>query len=371
MSSHPRPHEEFLRFLRDGDLQERYERETRNLIRRTKSRFRGEKEEFVRNITNELAIDDEHRRVLNACVYPFAKGEIPGYYFVRAAPLVELEPRVKNMDFLIVCANPSPDEISIAIVGESKGNINDPEPIVSEMKERIAVLESQWGYVKQSYLNDTDMPREFVLGVLAIDANETAKSVIRKGGGMIVWGVDFSNDPVLDLHRPDLDRSDRQVRETMYHRNKRLSRVLDKLPTSESYKSFYLQSHVVAKLRVLTAVDKGKEDSTFTFDDVKTMVKEALDYVSEDRVITEETTKILTLAQSIGFVKQLGGGKLKIKSKNKKAEARASEIEKRWFNLRVKQEIGERIDGAIADLQPSYERERRARPALEEVAPTD
>jgi hypothetical protein len=370
MSSPRRSHEEFLQFLRDRDLQERYDKDIKRIIRRTKAKFRAGRDEFVENLRNELSKDDDHRRVLNACVYPFAQQEIPSYYFVRAAPLAEVRPPVKNMDFLIVSIDASDDEISMAIIGEAKGSINDPEPEVSETKERIDVFEKNWEYAKNRYLKDTEMPREFVLGVYAVDANETAKSVIRKGGKIIVWSVDFSNDPVLDLHRPDLpDRSDREIRETMYHRNKKLNQILNKLPTSQSFKTFYLQSHPVAKLRILTGVDKGKEDATFTFDDVKALVKEALDYVSEDDIIKQEALKILTLAQSIGFVKPLGSENFKIMSRSKQAAARESEIEHAWFDFRVREEVSQRIDTEITKLQPSYEKERASRPRLEEVSP--
>lgn len=367
MSLPPKSHEEFVKFLHHADLQQGYEEAVKRIARRVKRKIRSEKEELIRELGRALEDDDEHRRVLNACIYPFAQGQIPGYYFVRAAPLSELE-HVENLDFLIVCAEPGDGETPLAIVGEAKGSVNDPERHVAETKDRIVVFENNWQYARDQYFRGQELLREFVLGVLSSDANEISKSVVRKQGGIIVWSVDWSNDPIISLHRPDLSRSDSEVRETMFHKNRSLNVILDKLATSQSFKMFYEQSHQVAKLRVLTAVDKGKEEAIFSLDDVRTLVREALDYISDTQIIEKESQRILYWGVEIGFVRDLGSDKYQIKTRSKRAESRASEIERMWIANRLKELQKQRIDNEIAQIQPEFEKERMKRPTLEEIA---
>jgi len=338
----------------------------KKLSRKIKRKVSAERADTIRKLKRGMEEDDEHRRVLNACIYPFAHGDIPGHYFVRAAPLSELNPPVENLDFLIVCAEPQRNEISIAIIGEAKGSIDNPEPIVTETKQRKVVFENNWQYAKDNYLNSQELPREFVLGVLSIDANEVAKSVIRKGGHIVVWSVDFSNDPVISLHRPDLERPEREIRETMFHTNSRLNQVLDKLPTSQSYKTFYEQSHVIAKLRILTGVDKGKALERFSLDDVRTLVKEALDYVTDPAIIDRESQAIVNLALRIGFIKDVGSGQFKIMTRSKHAGSREIEIERMWISSRINEMQKKLLEDGIAEIQHEFELERKKRPTLDE-----
>ncbi|MGA3405999.1 MAG: hypothetical protein ABSD49_09745 [Candidatus Bathyarchaeia archaeon] len=365
----PRPHEEFLQYLIHEDLRLSYERKRRLAVRKVRKQFLANQTEIVERLRRGLKEDDDHGRVLNACIYPFARGEVPGYFFVRAAPLVEMN--LENLDFLIVCLNPPRSgEVKVAIFGEAKGPINDPDRVLQEMRSRIDVLEQNWDKVRRTYLSE-EMPREFVVGVLASDAHEMSKSVIKKGGARIVWSVDFSSNHILSLDRPDLDRSDRTIRATMMHKNDSLNQILNKLATSATLYTFFEQSHIVAKLRILTAVDKVKEDGTFTFNDVETLVKEALDYVLDDSVIRRETSTIIEWGRNIGFVTEVVPGHFKIKSRYKNAADRDGEIENLWINYRLSQEANLLVDAEVASLQTSFESERAKRPTLPEIFPSE
>jgi hypothetical protein len=143
---------------------------------------------------------------------------------------------------------------------------------------------------------------------------------------------------------------------------------LCKLPTHPEFKTFYEQSHQVAKLRILTGVDKAKEDGTFTFDDVKNLVREALDYVSDDDKIQNEASRILNLGLQIQFVRDVGSNRYKIRSRSKSAELREDEMKRRWIKWRLDQELQERIEPNLVTLQAFYEKQRAARPTLEEMS---
>jgi len=365
MSSPPRPksNEEFLDSLLFPDLQSQYGEDYKQAVRKVRSEFKKEEAQVVERIERGLSDDDEHRRALNACIYPFARGQVQGYYFVCAGPLSELG--IKNLDFLIVCGDPPDGETKIAMFGESKGPMTDPDPVVTQAKDRIKTLAQNWDYVFRQYLGNMTSEREFIIGVFASDANELAKSVIRKGGGIIVWSIDLSNDPILCLHRPEVDREDRELRQSMMHRNQTLNQLLSrKITTSPSFKTFYVQSHMMAKLRILTGVDKGTGQGTFTPDDVKSLVREALDYES-DEVVERETSAVLAQAQSIRFIRDVGAGKLKIRSRSKIAGVREREIKQLWIRWKLDEELRERVDSSVVELQQSYEAKKQAIPTLE------
>lgn len=251
------------------------------------------------------------------------------------------------------------------IFGESKGPTDDPDGVVTETKGKISVLEAHQSEIKEKYIGE-ELGREFVLGVLASDTNEVAKSVVRKGGGIVVWSIDFSNEPILSLHRPDLGKSekDKAVRATMFHNNQRLNQALYKLATSDEFKSFYVQSHRVTKLKILTAVDKGREDRTFGFDDVKALVREALDYLDEE-TIKQESRGILESAIKISFVREVSPGRYKIKSRSKNAGIRADDIVRLWIEHKLHEERRQLIDAEFLLLQELFRGKKAAIPSLE------
>lgn len=94
-ASRPLPYDDFLEYLTHAELQSAYEQDCKIAIRKARRRFEAEKTKSIENLRRGLNKDNQHRRVLNACLYPFAKGEVSGYHFIRAAPLAELQPPVR------------------------------------------------------------------------------------------------------------------------------------------------------------------------------------------------------------------------------------------------------------------------------------
>jgi len=363
MSSPPQPqsNKEFSSFLADADLRSQYEKEVKIAIRRTKRNFKENAPLIENNFREGFRKDDIHRLVLNAAIFPFATSEVSGYYFIRAAPLLELG--VKNLDFLITCPQPQAGESRIAILGEAKGSINDPDRVVSETKSRISIVNNHREYIKRQYLDNSEYSFEFVLAVPAIDASEVSKSVDRKGGNIIVWSVDTSDIPLLLLHRPV--KQDEETFQTMFHGNKSLNDKLSKkIDTYTQYKMFYQQSHQLAKLRILFGIDKGREGGIFSYDHIKALVGEELHYITENDIIERETSSIVELARKIEFLEDLGNRMFKIKCRYKNAAGKEHEIIRIWIKQSIEKQLNENIDEEIISTQDSFRRKRLEIPRL-------
>lgn len=93
-----------------------------------------------------------------------------------------------------------------------------------------------------------------------MDATELMKAILRKNGGIIVWqvGVKLKDESIrLSVIIPP--KTVGGTHESMRHMDNTLNKALAEV---------FLQSHPVAKLLVLTVVDKGKPDGLFDFEDL-------------------------------------------------------------------------------------------------------
>jgi hypothetical protein len=362
------PDRDFAELIHDPDLHSRYTKELKNNVSKIEKHFETEKIGIEGQLRAGLTDDDEHRQILNACVYPFCTGQIPRYRFICAAPLVELdqEERIKNLDFMIACLEPEVGESRIAIMGEAKGPLstNASDRVVQEMKERIGIVDAHWKQIQDRYLGGEEFQKEFVLGVDSFDANEVAKSVANKGGNIIIWSVDRFT-PQLRLLR---HTAEKQIQKSMMHTNRGLTNLLsNKLPTSLQYKIFYLQSHPVVKLRILTGIDKALSKKTFTIDDVRPGVEETLDYVKDNEIIERETNMVVKVAKEIGFLDDEGDGNYKITGKHKNASGRERRILKLWIDSELQVRLDQRKVKEKATLQELYLKERQKYPRLEDL----
>jgi hypothetical protein len=107
----------FVNFLGFEDLISAYEKERDKAIGSIQKRYIQQREQLIRAKLEGIRQDQYHRRILNACIFPFSEsGAMPGlgFSFVRASPLEEKGE--SNLDFLIY--NPAK---KIALWGEAKG----------------------------------------------------------------------------------------------------------------------------------------------------------------------------------------------------------------------------------------------------------
>lgn len=270
--------------------------------------------------------DANHNKILSACIFPFVQQnnitQKLDYVYIRSSPLSERG--VKNVDFLIASKTDR-----ILIFGEAKGTITDPRTTITEYKERIKTINENSVYI-QNMFPDIKL-WEYVLGVPSDRAVETSKTITRSNTNIILWQVGIWDGDKLSIVVPDTDTATRQK---MMHKNNALNKALghEGVQTSTSFKTFYHESHPVAKMTVLTSIDKKSEH--FTFTDLQTCVSEELDNTS-DSEITTIAEKIIRLAIDIGFVKQLDGETYKIQSIYKNSRARYHELKNKWIRRKI------------------------------------
>lgn len=346
--------ESFLAELEIPELSDRYAKERDEIRSSISRRFREEREHRLRDKLKGIKEDQAHRRILNACIFPFTlKGRMPGlgYSFVRASPLAEKE--VSNLDFLIY--NPSN---GMSIFGEAKGSVADPGAVVDQIEDRQREVANYSDYIISDYLRGGGFASEFVLGVGWMDALEVGKSVLRKGASIVVWqvGRDMENQEArLSIAIPPRQPDDSHV--PMRHRDDSFNRALVKVDTSFECKTFFLQSHSVWKMLVLVHVDKGKEDGLFEFDDLLSLVRQELDYLPEE-IVRDEARKILKIGIAVGFV-EIEGSKYLIGSRSKRASVREKELRDSWIKWSVENDEDREISAKLKPIREKYLEEKK------------
>lgn len=350
----------FLDYLGFDDLKADYLEEKSECIERIRLEEQEKRVENEGNLRSEIHIDQEHRKILNACLYPFAtkvsRLRKLNYYFLRAAPL--LEKGATNLDFL-VCKNVPTNRI--AIFGEAKGTVSDHSKTVRETLDRRNVVESNRNYINQTYLGGADANYEYVLGVSSVDSNNVAKAVIHRNGGLIVWHSEKSQNPELTIFVPSEDH----VRASMMHAENELNQELGrKVPTSLEFKTFYLQSHIAAKLLILLSIDKLSPDETFKLEDVIKVVETELNYIDDPNVILGEARTILQTGIDIGFVGVIAENRHRIKSRYSSAASRETDLMDKWVEHRLEKLLEEKTEAALTELRNKYLDLRKKRPDL-------
>ena len=292
-----------------------------------------------------IKLDKCHSEILNACIFPFVQhGSITqrlGYAYIKSSPLSELG--VKNVDFLI--ASQSDD---VLIFGEAKGKITDPNTVITEYKERIKIIEENSTYISEKFLGIKSF--EYVLGVPSGSSLETAKAIHRSNTNIILWHMNAWPDVKLSIAILPTDNV--AERRKVMHGNNSLNKTLGKgVQTSTILKTFYHESHPVAKMAVLTSIDKGSKN--FTFDDLQTCVSEELNNTPDDE-ITTITKQIIDWAIDIGFVKYLDDETYKIQSRFKHSGARYNELKTKWIKRKIEIEKEFDLNQKLKRLQTKF-----------------
>ena len=367
MSSLPEDEERFLEYLTFGDLRDRYLEERDALLANSNAEAAKLRPQREKEIRDEIKIDREHRKILNACIYPFATKISPlrklGYYFLRAAPL--LENGVSNLDFLLY--KKTSDIVGTAIFGEAKGTVADASAVVRQTAERVKTVETNREYCTKSYLGAQKANFEYVLGVSSVDSNNVAKATSRRGGGLIIWHSEKSPNPELTIYVP----SEASIRPSMMHSEDQLNRELGKkVPTSLEFKTFFQQSHRFAKLLVFLSIDKQSPDETFSVSDLVRVVENELNYIDNPEVIQREVDDILAVGIAIGFVGEVAKGRYKIKSRYKTANSREVDLIDKWTEFRLLRKEREDVDRALDELQSKYRKLREESGDLRRYLPS-
>ena len=135
------------------------------------------------------------------------------------------------------------------------------------------------------------------------------------------------------------------------HSNNDLNKALKDVPTSTAFKTFFHESHPVAKMTLLTLIGKGSEN--FSFDDFQASVNDELDNTPEKEV-SIIAKDIIDCAIDIGFVKPFDNGTYKIQSRYKQSGARYKELKKKWIKKKIEIDKKYTINQELAKLQAQF-----------------
>lgn len=357
---------DFIKFLQIKELIDEYNKTKKAEFEKIDKKFKEDKEKHQNLKIDAIRIDRNHRRILNACIFPFAQVDPPlGYHFIRASPLSEK--RVKNLDFLLLHHK----EPITMILGEAKSSSNDPDAHINQYKERIEVIETEKEYIYDKYL-DKLKPAiiEYVLGIGWADSNEISKSILRKKGQICVWSIGpqleiDKHEPIIKLFRPSSSKDN--TAKSMLHNDRNLTNLLsESIKTSFEYKSIFHDSHIFSKLLLLLQIDTNED--IFTKEDILTLVSEELDYL-DPHIHENEADKILKTALDIGFLEKTkidSTIKYKIRSKYRTTSGRESDLKMKWIDHEINLAIDEEKNLKLKEIQGQFKNKRTKYKTLDE-----
>lgn len=338
-------------------LQEEYTKRRSDKVKEVKEQFKTKYDEYFSNKDKGIKEDKFHKEVLNSCIFPFVQTGLlsakSDYAYLCSSPLSELG--VKNVDFLIASQSKG-----IAIFGEAKGSIEDPNRVISQYRDRMKVINEHLDEVKKFVPNLTKI--EFVLGVPSMDAMETIKAILRSNINIILWEVGGMGEQQLSVVVPP--NVDERTKNTVMHSDKDLNRLLSKVATSREYKTFFHESHPVTKMSLLSALDKNPRNS-FSYTTVKKIVEAELDN-TDAKEIDRITRDMITLSININFVNCKDDGHYKIQSIYKNAKSRYDELRKKWIDFRFNQDLEAHLNEEITKIQQEFAEKQKKQLSLEE-----
>ena len=331
-------------------LQDKYAKQKSEKLKKIKIETSNNFSEYFKRKDKAIKEDKYHKEVLNSCIFPFVQtgsfiSELD-YVYLRSSPLSELN--LKNVDFLIVSKKKG-----IAIFGEAKGTIENPNLVISQYRERMKVINDNLNEIKKYVPNLKKI--EFVLGVPSMDSVNTIKAILRSKIDIILWETGGMGEQELSLVVPP--NVDSELKKTVMHFDNDLNRALTKLSTSKEWKTFFHESHPVTKMALLVALDKNRKKH-FTYDMVKKIVSVELDNTSDIEI--EKTTKdIIKLAININFVNCKSSGYYKIQSIHTNAKSRYDELKKKWIEYTSIQDELVLMNKAIEKIQIEFNEKKK------------
>lgn len=212
-------------------------------------------------IREELKIDQESRRFVNLCIYPFSlKGKlsITGYRFYCVDPLLYLSDKIKKAKNFDVLHHNENDESCIFV--ESRSGTNFSEDWWSEIENKVSTVEK---FIQKEVGMDFN-ESEFVLMVESIIKDKVLDSLKKSSmkNKMVVWSADLWKG-IIQLSYGK-------------HSNQRLNQLLFgdgvKLPNFNNIIGIMPSSHIGNKLEFVSAMLEIKlresQRDRFTISDI-------------------------------------------------------------------------------------------------------
>ncbi|KYK38530.1 MAG: hypothetical protein AYK18_06835 [Theionarchaea archaeon DG-70] len=342
-----------------GIFLEKFKKIRKERIRETKEKFSKEKPRIRAGIEREIEKDQRHRDLLNMCIFPFCRpGKITdlGYRFIAAEPLAELG--VKNFDFLIYN-----QRNKVAVFGEAKGSVSNPHKTVSETNERIDVVREQLEYISKTYMGESPSWIEFVIGVYAMDDEKIIREIHNKGGGIIVWSIDWYNSTLTP--KTLLDNQNKAIELGMVHRDPSLIKAIKNVQTSHKVFEIFSSSHIFSLLRIILLAKTVNDEGSLILNekDLMGIIREELFYLDE-MVQKKKVDAILNTAESIKFLRSVSPGVFKVVSRYRADKSLEKDLKRKYIRYSERKHLKRAIEEAISEAEEEV-REEMKRMSLE------
>lgn len=352
--------EDFLKFLYSPSLIEEYKKEKKHRVQKLEQEFDSKRSFLESSKKIAIEIDRKHRGMINVCVAPFTeKGSLKniGYRFIRASPLAEL--RIPNVDFLLYKTT---QKAKIAIFGEAKGTISNPDEIINEFKTRISKIAQNTDYIKTNYfkipVNETVF-FEYVIAVPSGDAPSVFKKAIEKGGGIIVWHAPITGLEDISVAFPPKIIPPAIAR-SMMHRDHELNKSMNHAQSNRKMFNFFPQSHTVSKLQsLISAARVGETGLIVTEGELKDNLSQDLFYM-DNTAIEEEAKLVLDFGLKIDFLETTADKyQYRIKAKGNRRDKLEQILEEKWINRQLNDELEREKEMVIQEIQLKYKVEKQ------------
>lgn len=299
-----------------------------------------DREGYKDELDNFIDQEQEHRRLVNFCVFPFVQSAPEGYQFVRADPLEECD--VKNFDFLLHNLDGK------VIFGEAKASLpTNVDSVINDLIEQRETVEEWKEYIEKNYLGQEMGFDEYVLATYDNYANVASRKILEKGEDVKVWGVNRTDKKInlkksLPGETPDNLSGDdpvAELSELATHSVGSLNSVLDNCSTATGAISVLPKSAHIDQLRVITrAYSSRGRDTLINRSDIRDELKEgARNY--ESKWIDETTNQLIELGQEIGLLTDCEdeAADYRVVSRYTSREGIEKTLRKKWKEYRVKE----------------------------------
>lgn len=346
--------DEFEEELNTSGLGKKYKEEVGEVKKNIKRDLKKEDKKFQQQLLKEIQRAEFHDQLLSMAIAPFLNPTIKeklGYRFVRCAPL--LEKNIKNLDFLIFKDS---EKRPIAIFGEVKGSISNPNQVIQEFFERKKVIEKNREYILKNYLKTKkDVIFEYVLVVFSRDAIHMKKAIEDKGGGIILWSADLV---FSDLHLIASDKN--SIKSSMLHADHDLCTTLDGLQTYLKIPIHYIQTHVVIRMRALLAVKEyhsaivGISEQKFEKNEIDLYLEKTLHYLPKELRV-EERDHIIQTAIELRLMKNEGDDYYFL-TKSRGMKGQTKEFQSVWISKKATKNHEEKILEKVEPIRQKYKK---------------
>jgi len=297
-----------------------------------------DREGYKQELENFIDQEEEHRRLINFCVFPFVESAPEGYQFVRADPLEECG--VKNFDFLLH------DLEGKVIFGEAKASL--PANVgteINDLLEQREIVKEWQDYIEENYLGREMVFAEYVLATYDNHANTASRKMLARGEDVKVWGVNRMGKELnlkksLPDETPDNLPGDDPVAELSRlakHSLGPLNSELKNRDTATGAVSVLPESADVDQLRVITrAYSKRARDTFIDRSDIRRDIKAGARNYGADR-IDEITDDLIELGEEIGLLRDWedGPADYRVVSQYTSRKGIEKTLKKKWKEYKV------------------------------------